>query len=1162
MATHGAEAQPDLAAVLRTAHDSLAASLEAAVNDREARLTSVVNVLGFSTLDDLEDFVYLHGGGKVVPAAQRDTPPLDETQTQLSETRRTKRNEERRAENATLKRDLATVRAELQWARSEAARAKEEKEELVKDKRRLLNTVESLRTATGGDAAALARPASSLSQAGMSPTAELQACWDEIESLQTTVAQLEEELTSAQTLCDEQAVELRDLREEVVKLQQEKARADTLETDLLRLRERISSLVPAILSGGPIPATPTFSAVTPSAATIRPAPTSSLPPLRLSNAAADPSPSVRPSSTATGPSGTTPRPTQRNELLSETDGVAPDEPPQPSTSHQPATPAPPQLDGGEVGPSAAPLPPAPLPYPRVAAISSAPSSSATSASPTASLSSRLQNKIRLYPSMFASYNKNRLLLLDQLARTRELEATLAGFPSAVSDRLRAQAGPAPIVDIDQFSEPAALPTDSAERKEMAMSGRLEAIYEDLRVKELDISKIAPNYKIWVTKLANCIDNYALQLQVKEAEEGAAGAKGKKRAAPAEAGMSAASGMAGQSVKKRRKVVAGAMPATSATLATPVAGTPVPRASLVRPQSPRPSPRKSPRKSPRHSPYVSPRKQLLVGGTTTTPGIAPEASPSTSTKKRRWNLVSPKKKDLSGVKKQLWTRRDDADGAAAVVDRPTTTSGTQPPPLPSSPAVKRINSEGDREASTYEPEPDTLRTDLSSQTGRQSSVTAGRSSSPRKPTPRRSISVASSSALQVRRRNFPVAPMDENDPFVDRGPARAPRPPSPTGALPLQPSPRSRLPQTSPRKGKSRTLVPTSPASRAATASPLPSPSPSPSKGLSMPPSAQISSRRLPIQDSPPLRSPSAATTGDAAQRALISDSDDEDEACARELRFFNNLGTPPLPQATTKRHNASQRMAEGASGSRGTVARLQRVKVESQVVPSSASPKKRKQRKAASKTKAVKAEPGVQPATPKKEVFGRERWLDLDQSTPDYPEDPDDEQSRKFWIERTRLKRRVKLQKDKQDSAKKAGSSKRVLEINPERNKGEKQFFKEVVRNKEERSKMLAEACDECTAYFDRSGTENTCNHRRQPAAATDLDERAAASEKRLQAIGRHRVQQPTVEDPPQYWEFGIPTTQDAEKLNQEARKKKERARALQEAEADTPNGLYRWRDV
>ncbi|BGO97483.1 hypothetical protein NBRC10513v2_001473 [Rhodotorula toruloides] len=1149
MATHGAEAQPDLAAILRTAHDSLAASLEADVNDREARLTSVVNVLGFSTLDDLEDFVYLHGGGKVVPAAQRDTLPLDETQTQFSETRRTKRNEERRAENATLKRDLATVRAELQWARSEAAKAKEEKEELVKDKRRLLNTVESLRTATGGDAAALARPMSSLSQAGMSPTAELQACWDEVESLQATVAQLEEELASAQTLCDEQAVELRDLRDEVVNLQQEKTRAEALEAELLRLRERISSLVPAILSGGPIPATPTFSAITPSGATIRPAPTSSLPPLRLSNAAADPSPSVRPASTAAGPSATTPRPTQRNEQVpSETDDVAPDEPPQPSTSRQPAAPAPPQPGGAEAPPPA--TQPAALPHPRVAAISTAPSSSAASASPTASLSSRLQNKIRLYPSMFAAFTASRTTLLGELARKKELEAVLAGFPTHVSERFLARAGPAPAVDIDRYSEPAALPTDPAERKEMATSGRLEIVYEDLRIKELEVSKTAANVQAWVEKLAEYVDSYTLQLQEKEAEEAAADAKGKKRAAPAEAGMPAASGMAGQPVKKRRKVVADVTPATSATLASSIAGTPVPRPSLAKPQSPRPSPRKSPRKSPRHSPYVSPRKQLLVGGTTT-PGVAAEASPSTSTKKRRWNLVSPKKKDLSGVKKQLWTRRGDADGATVAADSPAATSGTQPPLLPSSPAVKRINSEGDREASTYEPEPDTLRTELSSQTGRRSSTTAGRSSSPRKPVLRRSISVASSSALQATRRHLLVAAVDENDPFVDRGPAKAPRPPSPAGALPLQPSPRSRLSQTASRKGKSRTLVPTSPASRAATPSPLPSPSPSPSKGLSMPPSAQFSSRRLPMQDSPPLRSPFAIKTGDAARQALIPDSDDEDKACARELRFFNNLGTPPLPRAPTKRQNPSQKTAEAASGSRGTVARSQRMKVESQVVPLSPSPKKRKQRKAASKTKAVKTEPGAQPATPTKEVFGRERWLDLDQSTPDYPEDPDDEQSRKFWIERTRLKRRVKLQKDKQDSAKKAGSSKRVLEINPERNKGEKQFFKEVVRNKEERSKMLAEPCAECTAYFDRSGTENTCNHRRQPAAATYLDERAAASEKRLQAIGRHRVQQPTVEDPPQYWEFGIPTTQDAEKLNQEARKKKERARALQEAEAE-----------
>ncbi|BGP22605.1 hypothetical protein JCM10295v2_001490 [Rhodotorula toruloides] len=1141
MDTHGAEAQPDFATILRSAHDSLTASLEADVNDREARLTSVVNVLGFSTLDDLEDFVYLHGGGKVVPAAQRDTLPLDETQTQFSETRRAKRNDERRAENATLKRDLATVRAELQWARSEAAKAREEQEELIKDKRRLLNTVETLRSAAGRDAAALARPPSSLSQAGKSPDTELRACWDDVESFQATIAQLEEEFASAQALRDEQAVELRDLREEVVNLQQEKARAETLEAELLRLRERISALVPAILSARPIPATPTFSAMTSSAMTVRLAPTSSFPPLRLSNAAADPSPSLRPSSATTGPSDTTPRPGEPSPLRpSDAGEITPadaGEPAQMATPRQAATPAPPQGVGNDAGPSATQRPSAAPSHPRVGAILSAPSSSAISASPSISLSSRLQSKIRLYPSLVSSYNKSRTTLLGELTRKTELEVVLNSCPSSVVDRFFAKAGPAPSSDLSHYSEPAALPTEPAERKEMATSGRLEAVYEDLRAKELEIAKAATNLQLWVQELAEFVDDHALRLQQQNAEGAGADAKGKKRAAPAEAATPAASGASGWPVKKRRKVVAGATPTTSATLAYPVVETPVPRPPLVKPVSIRPSPRKSPRKSPHHSPYISPRKQLLVAGTTTTPGLAPGASPTTSVKKRRWNLVSPKKKDPSGVKKQLWTHQDDAgDGTV------TATSATQPPPLPASSPAKCLISEGDREPSTYEPEPDTLRTELSSQIGRRSSVTAGRSSSPRKPTLRRSISVASSSALQATRRNMPAAAVDENDPFVGRGPAKGParQPSSPVGASPLQPSPRSRIPQTSPRKAQSRIPVRTSPASRAATPSPLPSPSTSPSKGLSMPPSAQISSRHLLLHCSPRLGSPFASKTGQASQHALIPDSDSEDEACARELRLFNDLGTSPLPELSTKRRDASRVPAPMPSGSRATAVRSPQVKVESQAVPLSPSPKRRKKREGAAKTKVVKTEGGAQPKTPKKEVFSRERWLDLNQSTPEYPEDPDDEQSRKFWIERTRLKRRLKLQKDKQESANKAGSSKRVLEINPERNKGEKQFFKEVVRNKEERSNMLAEPCADCAAYFDRSGTRNTCNHMRQPAAVTYLDERAAASEKRLQAIGRHRVQQPS-----------IPTTQDADKLNQEARKKKERARALQEAQAE-----------
>lgn len=178
-----------------------------------------------------------------------------------------------------------------------------------------------------------------------------------------------------------------------------------------------------------------------------------------------------------------------------------------------------------------------------------------------------------------------------------------------------------------------------------------------------------------------------------------------------------------------------------------------------------------------------------------------------------------------------------------------------------------------------------------------------------------------------------------------------------------------------------------------------------------------------MQGSLPLRSPfPVAKVGQTTQLALIPDSDDEDEAIERELRFFNNLGTPTLLHSRSRRQNASQMPAKEGSGSRASVVSLQQVKVESQADPPSPALKKRKRRKAAIKAKEVKQErANAETIPPEPEVFGRERWLDLDQSTPEYPEGPDDEPSRRLWIERTRLKRRVKLQKEKEETAKNSG---------------------------------------------------------------------------------------------------------------------------------------------
>lgn len=120
---------------------------------REARLEALVQVLGFVDLDDLENFVYLHGSVKVVPAAQRDTLPLDETQTQASEDHRARRRLDRLKENAQLKADLERTKVDLAWHKLELQRERALGEALVEDKVRLLENLGSRTPSRRGDAA-------------------------------------------------------------------------------------------------------------------------------------------------------------------------------------------------------------------------------------------------------------------------------------------------------------------------------------------------------------------------------------------------------------------------------------------------------------------------------------------------------------------------------------------------------------------------------------------------------------------------------------------------------------------------------------------------------------------------------------------------------------------------------------------------------------------------------------------------------------------------------------------------------------------------------------------------------------------------------------------------------------------------------------------------
>ncbi|KWU45014.1 hypothetical protein RHOSPDRAFT_33555 [Rhodotorula sp. JG-1b] len=111
------------------------------VNVREARLEALVNVLGFADLDDLENFVFLHGSVKVVPVTQRDTLPLDETQTQASEEQHMRRRLARLRENAQLKTDLERAKADLDWHKLELQRERARGETLAQDKVRLLDAL-------------------------------------------------------------------------------------------------------------------------------------------------------------------------------------------------------------------------------------------------------------------------------------------------------------------------------------------------------------------------------------------------------------------------------------------------------------------------------------------------------------------------------------------------------------------------------------------------------------------------------------------------------------------------------------------------------------------------------------------------------------------------------------------------------------------------------------------------------------------------------------------------------------------------------------------------------------------------------------------------------------------------------------------------------------
>ncbi|GAA5987593.1 hypothetical protein JCM11641_005375 [Rhodosporidiobolus odoratus] len=767
--------------------------------------------------------------------------------------------------------------------------------------------------------------------------------------------------------------------------------------------------------------------------------------------------------------------------------------------------------------------------------------------------------------------------------------------------------------------------------------------------------------------------------------------------------------AGQPVKKRRRVVKGAAGgkegtpapvAASSTLASPLPRSTPTNAVLLsatgltsprRPSTPRPSQPAQP----------STAIPSTLGNSTLVAAAAAVAVETGSSKgKKRWNLASPTKRNAaspllqsphspggrkiklnlnatsphkvpSGKKQQAAMLVDDTPlvsaatspalpdvsraVAPAAVPRPQQPILAPDPPAPAAPrrrssSLTPLRSDS---TSTYEPEPDTLVTEVGvGDSGRRQSVASSstarareRSStkSPSKGPPRRTASVtphaevpnSPATAKQVNNgggggsgkgKGRALDIVDEDDPFIDR-----PRPSTERAkqgakaVFALQPSPNSR---TSP-----KSLTTTSSGKRVkephnvalqcdhAPASPSPSPShspsPSPAKPLSraasqifeLPPSAQPMRRLSSLAEAAPSPPPPcilALTEGknrQAGGEGERQEEDSDDALLREELRFFGGLGTPPDESLVAKRKAVweQQEVSGMEKKSKGGRKRARPETNEEEVSREVLAKVKDEELSqlaflpsVAGNAQSVRREEEVESISPPRSGArrrgargaragkGGEAGKKLCQSTLsqeerseaddlDMPQYPDNEEGRRGWIALLKKKRRERAAKEVEEKKRRksegSASTSRAIEINPERNKGQTHFVKEVVRDKKERAKMLAEACGDCSAYYDRTNREvhaGICDHARKApgggAAKFYLDMRHEQENERLQANGRHRTAQPSDREPPDYWQFGMPSTQGVEDINARAKAQSEEKEAWRLAEAEQ-GGLYRYRD-
>ncbi|GAA5919651.1 hypothetical protein JCM1841_005207 [Sporobolomyces salmonicolor] len=1154
---------------------------------REDRLIALVNVLGFATLDHLEDYVVLHGSARVVPlaAAEGSTLPLDETQTQTqhySATKHAQRNEQRRVENARLKKELDGMTKELEWTRAELVEERAMAQELRRDKTRLLDTIDELtkgseRFQLGGVADPIACPV----DADAPIAGELSRCYDEIEDLDANIIQLEDELEKAWTKCDEMADQLHEAQdqlqqgqkverrlvealEKLKKAEKMERRLNAVEGELSALQGRVALFVPTILDGqrAEIPGLPSFASLVPD---------SSASSLHCSSPAADTSsafPKSRASCQLRGPFLPPSSPPSKRQPLSDSASTV----------------RPPPLDfSAPLKPSLAPAPDA---QPQPSMSSAAPASSAavsgvssTSTSAAGRLTSQQKQQLKLYPKLLFNYTTTR----TYVASHQEF-ITLALPTVSVSS-----IGPSPtFLDLAHFPDYPPLLTEPEERKKLIETGELGRTYEEMEKKEVQLATKLPELQRWVKKVKDLAAKPLADTPVAKAE-----AEGKAQAEPEgdvelKPTAAAPEWLSKQPVRKRRKVardgthtVSG--PSSSSAAAPPFSALSArPRPSTARLFTPTAAIAPLSLTAPLSTTTSATGTSRLFHSTAT---LAAPPEPvlfglkgSSSTKKRRWNLLSPPKRvSGSGTKtpRQSLVAQGDRGSPFKQTSEPSVLV-TDIQPLPKtthrSSAVDGLGGE-----STYESEPDTIRTENgdfaspdqnqnkapSSEAGRRRS--ASRSPQKHKSPLRRIASVAplpcpplSFAYTAAASKSFrPSAVIDDDDdpflgrPFQSRSQEQgsvSPRSAAPSKRIPLQPSPNSRTTRasasklTSPSHAQAGAHTPRRP-----NPSFSPSPSPSPNKGFDVSPSAQAGSRHPSYSPHGSDAHPAMPASPVSAKKKVSVEPTNSD----KQDSFIEEWRTHP--ESSKK---ASKGKGEGKKRSSS----------ERDDDVCEAVPLKTKE------GKTVTQEMGPEQNEEDVKLFlSQESTSELDRM----PSDPDDEKGRRDYIRRVQAKRHARAEKVRAAKAAAAGKTK-ALELNPERNDGVKHAYKEVVRKKAKRQSMLAEACGQCQAYYERArktppagpcghnntNSNNISSKSNSPALVRGfLEERAQQAQDRLQRDGRHRVQQRTVPDPPSFWEMGFPNTQQVENINREARQRKEEMRAWQEAQAQEQNGFYRFRD-